>query len=459
MNSAKINKPLLSPFEKSPFKEIKKHDKDYFRNLKLNSLYQTARSFSKTKPSQPDYDFDVMNDQIIKLKNEKAKLIISQTNLKTQYTRVDDTNKKLIKLIEESLTANCAVNFNNDSFNGENHVTNHSGNFHRLRDALLISHLKKEIAELKEVIEFKVEELENLKQSNKAIKIANLESKHLKLQEKYSILKKDYDQMKNLLDKTKEERDYYKLKVEKRLCELKNKNTKKLKIVDGTKSAMISTTSNENSYIEKNPIGHQNLDKTLENILDDKTIRSVNNSIHIGNTSNHSYLDSQEKKNFRSVDLNNQNQGKLKKFIDSVFETKNQIKVDAVDKFISVLKKNRDKKKFNKNLNMSDASTFPNANSNFGKEKIKSTGYLININMSEPQTFDAAEHYYTKPDQQEGIITRRKKSNSVKQGITTFLSLNKKEIKRTPTIDKLITEKIVQGEDFDRVMDEVFKSK
>jgi hypothetical protein len=458
MNSAKINKPLLSPFEKSPFKESNKHDKDYFRNLKLTSLYQTARSFSKTKPSQPDYDLDVMNDHIIKLKNEKAKLMITQTNLKTQYTRLEDTNKKLIKLIEESLTANCAVNFNNDSFYGENHLPNHSGNFQRLREALLISHLKKEIAELKEVIEFKVEELENLKQSNKAINIANLESKHLKLQEKYSSLKKDYDQMKNLLDKTKEERDYYKLKVEKRLCELKNKNTKKLKIVGVTKSPMISNTSNENSYIEKNLIGHQNLDKTLENILDDKPIRNVNNSIHIGNNSNHSYLDSQDKKIFRSVDLNNQNEGKLKKFIDSVFETKDQIKVDAVDKFISVLKKNREKK-FYKNINMSDASTFPNANSNFGKEKMKSTGYLININMSEPQTFDAVENYYTKPDQEEGIVTRRKKSNSLKQGMTTFLSLNKKEIKRTPTIDKLITEKILKGEDFDVVMDEVFKSK
>ncbi len=160
------------------------------------------------------------------------------------------------------------------------------------------------------------------------------------------------------------------------------------------------------------------------------------------------------------VDCNVSNsEGKLKKFIDSVFETKHDKKLDAVDKFLSVLKKNRENNKLKVNINSNNTKS--NKRETNSTEKTKSTGYLINISLSEPQTFDRAEHFYMKSDSEGGVpvITRRKKSNSHKEGMSSVFNLDKSGIRRAPTLDKFITDKIIKGEEFDFIIEEVMKTK
>jgi hypothetical protein len=71
--------------------------------------------------------------------------------------------------------------------------------------------------------------------------------------------------------------------------------------------------------------------------------------------------------------------------------------------------------------------------------------YNIEIVESEPQEVDVAEHYWIKnPDA--GEPKQMKKSNSI--------IFKDKIVKRTSTIDKVITEKMANNEDFEKMLND-----
>ena len=488
---------------------------DYYKSLKFSSLYQTARSYSKVSRS-PNPDWEDLNDQVIKLKSDNTKLLDLVNSLKIRNSRLEEENKRQIKIIEETIGfTNTGINCENDSSaNGEIYLVNqnaHSnGNFHRLKEALLLSNLKKEVSDLKKNLSTKSEELQKLKNSNKAMNVAHLECKYSHLVEKFKALKRENEVMNVSYEKAKEEKEYYKMKVEKRLCELmtnRTRNAKKFKVVarshnfDSEKiinKELNKTEKNllETTFIEKTPSDNPGSDKTIDNILNaDKTNFASGENAHNAriNKVNHT----------STKDLGN---SKLMKMIENITDPRES----TVERFISTLKRIRNKKtdstelnlesnnKPNLNFNTSDlnnvsASNFSannsvlhnfnskftshdfgtNLNTNYNSnnftsnntlnlnaeripEKVKSTGYLIQVEVSEPQVVEVADHYFIKNTE----APRRKKSNSVTEGVLAFksgLNCKKEQLNKQLSIDRIITEKIAKREDFDELLDDIFQ--
>jgi hypothetical protein len=74
--------------------------------------------------------------------------------------------------------------------------------------------------------------------------------------------------------------------------------------------------------------------------------------------------------------------------------------------------------------------------------------YLIQVEESEPQVIEEAQTFFIKnPDApKESLTENKKRSNSV--------MFKDHVLKRTSTLDKLITEKMANKEDFDKILND-----
>lgn len=259
MSSTSYNKFFSESDQKGSLSNEYNQNQSTSRRFSLSNVYKTV-------------DIEVLKDQILKLKIESNRKTKELSILKIENLKLDEDNRKNLRVMEEILYAagkssdsiiqailkseDGSTELNNlNNQNSQNNQENADfcitpSNFIRLREVFVISSLKKQITQMRQIIQQKEEELENIKLNSKVMKYAKLE----------------YTYNNNLteLNQYKKENEYLKFNLEETIG--------KFKEISDEKENYRSLLNKMKSQIEEIKIKNKNLDEDNRNLIDNKRV-------------------------------------------------------------------------------------------------------------------------------------------------------------------------------------------
>ena len=290
-------------------KLIKIQNEDNNKNYYNNSAYKKDEFILFHKPDKKDvfgYDYEKLQDTILKLKKELNIKNKEINSLKVELNLLSLEDKKKLKIIEDIL-ANAGKSFDEiiNILDGESKVDKinlNANSIIRLREIYVINFLKNQVNQLKNIVNEKTEEIDNLKSSSKVCKVSQLEEDlKIKLNEneqlklnyenlyiKYEATVKGLKDMQNehqILYKKylKKEREYEKTYVNLTKLEQDNKSLviDKKKADENTNKYKISMINMKADLKYKTDIVNYNKNFEEENIKLNKEKEALNKKLNI----------------------------------------------------------------------------------------------------------------------------------------------------------------------------------
>jgi chromosome segregation ATPase len=276
VNTKKLNKFKMSSTTYNKF--FSESNNKGSTSTEYNPNQTVPRRFSHSNVYKT-VDVDVLKDQILKLKIENNRITKEMSFLKIENCKLEEDNRKNLRVMEEILHA---AGKSSDSIiqailkaeEGQGELQDPQNqdndefcispnNFIRLREIFVISSLKKQITQMRQIIQQKDEELDNIKLNSKVMKYAKLEYSYNNNLTELNQFKKENENLKiNLEDtisKFKElfdEKENYRTSLGKIKSQLEEIKTKNKSLDEDNKSL----SDNKRVYEEK--ISH--LSKVIE---------------------------------------------------------------------------------------------------------------------------------------------------------------------------------------------------
>jgi hypothetical protein len=224
-------------------------------------------------------DTDKLKDELIKAKNELNKKSKEFHALKISFIKLDEDNKRNIKLIEEVLEGSNTKRQEDKGTDLTKAYQNISlASISKLKESHIISSLKRQVHDYKLIIISKEEEISLLKTNSKVAKFHELDLKMKNLSEDFSALTERYNACKTSntekelkIKELQDEKEYYKVMMNRiksqydeskeRVHELQDTN---IKLADYKKSL---EDRQHNSKFQQNSLKNQLRDKEAELII------------------------------------------------------------------------------------------------------------------------------------------------------------------------------------------------
>lgn len=288
---------------KKPFSGFNSTDSKFFSISQMKSVRYNNEKFAKT------VEIEALRDEIMKLKVENNKIKKDHIELKAENKRYEEDYKKSVKVLEEILkeggsaahdvlntimrkSNNFEDNLEYDEYPPREELDRakfslSTNTFIRLKEMFVINSLKNQINQLKQTTKIQEEEIENFKNNARVTRLVKLEHNFNNSSNELAILRAEYENIKIQYDETLEkyrdnieEKNYYKLMMQKYKAQLEDaksnmKNVKeensKLKearrIQDEKIVYMSKITKPSNTTLLTKALEYDNLEKKMEEVL------------------------------------------------------------------------------------------------------------------------------------------------------------------------------------------------
>lgn len=292
--------------------KVKESSNDYlFPAFRSTSLESSPKAdfirFNHHYNNLHTLDAEKVKDELLKLKLENNKTKKEVNQLRIDNLKLEEDNKKNIMMIEEILyeagrspneiIKNIMGNSSSDRTQQQEVFDSQPpkefnispNNFIRLREAFVISSLKKQINAMKQILQLKEDEIERYKNSSKTHKFSKLNYNYTNnlselnnVKKEYEILRNKFEEMNKKQLQTVEEREYCRNTMNKYKSQYDESKIKMRALEEDKVSLLETKKQNEDkiSYLIK--CNHQNkLNTTTNNITSGNGHNNMNLSYKI----------------------------------------------------------------------------------------------------------------------------------------------------------------------------------